>query len=278
MNWLFIFVVGWGFVGSVFGTALTRLIRLVLIVIVFFSWKKIRDQAWTPISRQIVSPSVLWTFLKLSVPSGLAVTLEIAGFEGVSFLAAALGVLASGIHVTAFQVLVLGFFFIFGTTNAMTVVVGNFLGANKLVVARSYAVAGAIASGLVMAVNCTIMVVFRNQIPRLMSEDPNVIAGAAALLPLAAIVHFSDSLNQIVASLLRAAGRNVGSTIAVIVGLLCVSIPVGWLLAFRTVQLGLAGLWLGLACGAFTTFAIQSIVLWRVDWQQVVAEAQEQLK
>jgi hypothetical protein len=58
-----------------------------------------------------LSPSVVWTFLKLSVPSGLAVTLEIAGFEAVSFLAASFGVLASGVHVTAFQILVLAFFF-----------------------------------------------------------------------------------------------------------------------------------------------------------------------
>ena len=268
----------WGFFGSVLGTAITRLIRLVLIVIVFFSWRKIREHAWTPLSRQIVAPSVLWTFLSVSVPSGLAVTLEIAGFEGVSFLAASLGVLASGVHVTAFQVLVLAFFFIFGTTNAMTVVVGNFLGANKLAIARSYAIAGAICSGVVMALNCTIMVALRNQIPRLMSNDPAVVSGAAALLPFAALVHVSDSLNQIVASLCRAAGRNVGSTVAVIVGLLFVSLPVGWLLAFRTAELGLTGLWLGLACGAFTTFVIQSVVLWRVDWQQVVKEAQQQLK
>ncbi len=169
-NYLFIYVVGWGFVGSVFGTALVRLIRLILIVIVFFVSDRIRSQAWTPISKQIVSPTVLWTFLSLSVPSGLAVTLEIAGFEGVSFLAASLGVLASGIHVTAFQVLVLAFFFIFGTTNAMTVVVGNFVGANSLPAAKFYGVAGAVSALIVMAINCSVMLLFRNQIPRLISE------------------------------------------------------------------------------------------------------------
>ncbi len=107
--------------------------------------------------------------------------------------------------------------------------------------------------------------------------DPAVIAGAASLLPFAALVHFSDSLNQIVASLLRAAGRNVGSTIAVIVGLLGVSMPVGWLLAFKG-NLGLQGLWLGLFCGATVTLLIQCIALYRVDWKEVAKEAQDGLK
>lgn len=79
-----------------------------------------------------------------------------------------------------------------------------------------------------------------------------------------------------------------------IVGLACVSIPVryfachflvsfkktklGSFLAFGPAKQGLAGLWLGLAAGAFTTSIILTVVLWRVDWQKVVEEAQQELK
>ncbi len=271
-NALFVLGLRWGFAGSVIGTSLMRLVRLVAVVAVFFGSRSIRESAWTPWSRRAVSPAVLWLFLKHSVPSGMAVTLEIASFECVSFLAASFGVLASSVHVAMFQVVVTAFFFIFGVTNALTVIVGNFLGANELATALSFARVGGVLAIAIAAVDAVLILSLRSYIPRLFTTDANVLAGAVALLPLVVAVNLPDTCNQIVASLLRAAGRSLGSTVAVLSGTILVGWPCCWWFGFH-LEMGLRGLWIGLACGTGAVLLVQLVFLSRIDWKSVAKEA-----
>jgi MATE family multidrug resistance protein len=275
-NGLFVVVLGWGYAGSVIGTSLMRFVRFAALVVVFFGSKRIRESAWTPWSRRAVSREVLWLFVKHSVPSGLAVTLEIASFEAVSFFAAWFGVLASSVHVTVFQVLVTAFFFIFGVTNAVNVVVGNLLGANQQEAAMWYAKVGAAMTAAVTLCDAALVLLLRPFLPRLFTEDPGVIAAAIGLMPLVVAVHVPDSCNQIEAALLRAAGASLGSTVSVISGLMLVSFPLGWYLGFHR-AMGLAGLWIGLACGAAATSLVQGVFLWRIDWRKVTEIASSQV-
>ncbi len=268
LNGLFVARLGWGYAGSVIGTSLMRFVRFVAIVFVFFGMRRIRESAWTPWSRQAVSRDVLWLFVKHSVPSGLAVTLEIASFEAVSFFAAWFGVFASSVHVTAFQVLVTAFFFVFGVTNAMNVVVGNFLGANQLPTALGYARVGTAMTMAVALCDSALILLLRSYLPRVFTEDAAVVAASVALMPLVVAVHLPDSCNQAAAALLRAAGASLGSTVSVVSGLVLVSFPLGWWVGFRQ-GWGLAGLWAGLACGAAATALVQGVFLWRVDWKRV---------
>ena len=228
---------------------------------------------WSPWSRQAVSLASLKTYLIHSIPASLAVCLEIVGFEGMSFLAAAFGTVASGAHVAAFQILVVAFFLIFGITNGSSVCFGNLLGAGEMKAAMLYGQVGAAMAMLVALVNATVILLLGPSVlSHLFSSDPAVQELTAELLMVAALIHVPDTVNQILGSLLRACGRSSGSMASMIIGVLFFSAPLAYLLGF-VAHLKVPGIWYGLLAGTCLIVLLQAFFFLRVRWTDVLREA-----
>jgi MATE family multidrug resistance protein len=137
-----------------------------------------------------------------------------------------------------------------GVSHAAAVRVGNLIGAKDMTGAQRAAwVAFALGGGL-MLLSAFGFLVFREVLPRLYGPEPEVAALAALVLPIAAAFQFFDGLQAVGGGILRGMGRVRPAYVFNLFGYYALALPLAIWLAFpQGKDLGLAGLWWGLALG-----------------------------
>lgn len=94
----------------------------------------------------------------------------------------------------------------------------------------------------------------------LYTEDPAVIAMAAALIPIAAAFQVLDGLQVVAAGVLRGAADTTFPAVVALVGYWIIGLPLGWWMA-TSQGLGPRGLWWGMT---IALFVVALLLLWRV--------------
>jgi MATE family multidrug resistance protein len=110
-----------------------------------------------------------------------------------------------------------------------------------------------------MALSGLAFLLARFELPRLFTADPAVIAAAAAILPVAAAFQVFDGVQVVGGGVLRGMGQTRPAAVFNLVGYYGLALPLAWWLAFR-LELGLRGIWWGLALGLATVAGM--LVLW----------------
>jgi MATE family multidrug resistance protein len=142
-----------------------------------------------------------------------------------------------------------------GIGSAASTRVGNLLGAG-----RPWALAArtAVALGLTMALlSATLFALFPRELAALyVPDDPDVLAIAVRLLPVAAGFQVFDAFQAVTFGVLRGAGDTFAPSVINVVGYYVVGLPLGAWLGWSG-GLGVLGIWLGLT----TALAIVSFLL-----------------
>jgi MATE family multidrug resistance protein len=126
--------------------------------------------------------------------------------------------------------------------------VGNLIGAGQGdQVQRAAWVAFGLGAGA-MALFGAVMIGLRDELPRIYTADPHVIAVCAFLLPIAAAFQVFDGTQVVGCGILRGMGRTRAPALATLVGYYAIALPFAWWLGLER-GLGLAGIWWGLCLG-----------------------------
>lgn len=117
------------------------------------------------------------------------------------------------------------------------------------------------------------VLVFRNQIAGIFTDDKDVAREAAEAAVFVASYQVFDGLQNVGAACLRAFGRqNIGSLIH-FVGYYIVGLPIGAWLGLGRPQWGLSGLWAGaalsLACTSAAEIAFAATIKWEAEVERV---------
>lgn len=207
-------------------------------------------------------------FLKLGIPIGFSLLVESSMFAVIALLLADMGELTVATHQITLNYVTLMFMIPLSLSMALTIRVGQKLGARQVEQAHTAIKAGYLITLLFALLSSGSMVVFGMDIAALYSTDKEVIAMTAALLSIAAAFQFSDALQVASAGILRGFKD---TTIPFIVALLAywvIGLPLGLILAktdwLVEQPLGAAGFWIALLIG-LTIGAIALII--RVRWQ-----------
>lgn len=260
-NWVFVFghfgAPPMGAVGSSWATALSR--WLMVLGLLAMGWRHLRPHLthW-PAESFHVRP--LWRMLSLGAPIGVQNQLEFGIFGVVGLLMGSIGVTAIAGHQVALNLAALTFMVPLGVSGAAAVLVGNAVGREDAAEARRAAVAGLVIGLAFMTLSTAAMVSQPELIARLYSDQPAVIAFAAALIPLAGLFQVFDGLQVVSIGILRGLADTRGPMIINVVGFWLVGLPICIWLGFRT-PLGARGLWWGLVVGLA---AVALILLARV--------------
>ena len=178
-----------GVVGSAWGTFLSRLIGFILLFVVL--WRGVngvsirgKDQ-WRPefgLARQI---------LGIGLPAATEQVLTSTAFLLLTVVVAQIGTVALAAHRIAFNALSLAFLPGFGFGIAATALVGQSIGAQALDEGKKIASIATKWAVLWMGLLGLVFFFFGENIMRLFSDDPTVIAmGAAGLRPVALVQPF----------------------------------------------------------------------------------------
>lgn len=205
----------------------------------------------SPYTMKITRPNwvILRRVARLGFPIACAFLLEVSSFSIISLLIAPLGKTIVAGHQVAMTTSGLVFMFPLSLGTATSILVGRYLGAGDLVCAKENRQTSMLMS-LCVGVTCLCgMLLFREEIARLYSNDPMVIALASSILVYTAIYQIPDNIQMSVLAALR--GYNDTKAIFVL-SCFCywvLSVPIGYTLCytdFIVKALGVYGFWAAL--------------------------------
>ncbi|ELU44308.1 multidrug/Oligosaccharidyl-lipid/Polysaccharide flippase [Rhizoctonia solani AG-1 IA] len=268
-----------GFIGAPIASSLSFNL-MAIISLVYARWF-IPNTAFHPINRQCFRE--IGKLFRLGLSGVGQIASEWWSWEFVALAASQLG----PVPLAAQSVLLTSSSTAFQTPYSLgmatTVRVGNLLGSGQAQMAK-LAAETAIGMSLIIALTLrygsiiywtlpqskghhhpsTIFMTFRTNWGYLFNNDENVASLVASVLPLVALFQVVDGATAVSDGVLRARG------------MLGLGLPVGVALAFWA-DLGLKGLWAGLAIALFCAAAISIFVVYKTNWNLEVSKVRERL-
>lgn len=186
----------------------------------------------------------LRTLLAVGIPSGVQIVAEV--FAWTLFSVWVIGRFDADMMAAnnyTFRYMSVSFMPAFGISQAVTALVGRYIGQGRPDVAMSRAHLGFKVTAAYMLVCGILFFAFRRHLIGLFTNDPDVLRAGAALLVFAAIYQFFDAAYIVYNGALRGAGDTFVP--AIVTAGLCWGITVGggYLMATRVPQWGVVGPW-----------------------------------
>jgi MATE family multidrug resistance protein len=268
MNYLFVWQFNMGFKGAPIAVAIIDnvLPLLLLAYIRFFGgrscWPGFTRHAW-----QNWGPMV-----RLALPGLLMVEAEVLAFEILTLAASYFGttvLAAQSVVVTATSIT---WQIPFPVSIATSTRIANLIGASLPEAAKVSAKVGMYMSAVIGVFNFLVLALLRNQIPRLFSSDPEVIAIVAHVLPICAAFQLFDALAANCNGILRGIGRQEIGGWVQLGCYYAIAMPISMGTAFGA-GWGIEGLWLGVALALGLVAGLEGMFIYRADWNRSVMEA-----
>ena len=269
LNWLFIHgqpalgIPAMGGVGCGWSTAIVMAWSLVAMTIVASTSRVRASGVFSTISKP--EPAEIARLLRLGLPIGLALFVEVAFFSGATLLIGRLGVETVAAHQIAFNIVGVTFMVPLALGMAATIRVGFNVGANDLDGARRsawVAASTAVVWGVTFAVT---LLVWRYDLVGLYTNEADVVQLAAGLLLLGALFQVFDGPQATLMGTLRGYKDTRAPMLIALVAYWLFGLPVGASLCFGFQSIpgiGVHGMWWGLvvglavvACALFTRLA-----------------------
>ena len=213
--------------------------------------------------------------LKLGVPLGLSILVEVSGFAFMAVFIARLGTTPAAGHQIAANVVSLMFMLPLALGNATSTLVAQSIGAGRAHEARRLGWHGLlIGCGLAALVGSALFLV-REPVLRLYTRDALVVAAAMPLLAWVAVFHVADAAQTIAAFVLRAYKITAISVIVYVLALWVVGLGGGYTLAFNlggnvpAALQGARGFWIASTVGLVLAGAsLSAFLVWMLRAQR----------
>ena len=186
-------------------------------------WKRIEAPDWQQIRK----------FARLGVPGGLAVLVEVTSFTLMALFIARLGTAAAAAHQIASNLLAVAYMTPLSLGIATSARVSFWLGAGDEAKARLACRKGFGLTTLCALVYAAAMVVLRDELANVYSDNPAVIAMAASLLLAVAAYHVADAVQTFCVFVLRCYRVTLAPLVIYCTMLWGVGLGGSYLLAYR---------------------------------------------
>ena len=221
--------------------------------------------------------------LRLGLPMGLTILVEVTGFAFMAIFISRLGETAVAGHQIATNLVSLLFMLPLGLSNATGTLVAQRIGAGDLRDARRLGWHGLqLALVLALAVGCAVLVA-RAQVLALYTDNPAVLAAALPLLAWVALFHTADAAQTMAAFVLRAWRIATVPMLIFVLALWGVGLGGGYTLAFvlgdrlpRSWQ-GAQGFWIASTAGlTLAAVLLIGLLAWVLRQQHIAEEIKPQ--
>jgi MATE family multidrug resistance protein len=264
----FIFMYGYfgapalGGVGCGVATAIVMWFELLFIMIVVVGprFKLVRWQS------QFSWPSFthIWRLSKIGAPIGATIFMEMGMFSLTTLFLGRLGAETVASHTIAGNLGGITYMLPLALGMAGTIRVGYNVGAKRIDRARETALAAMKASLTVAIVAGILIVVFREQIANLYSNDAKVIAIAVNLMLFVAVYQIFDDTQATALGVLRGYKDTQAPMWITFFGYWIIGLPLGYALGFGvfTEPYGIYGFWAGILVGLAVVSGLINLRLW----------------
>ncbi|MGQ0640109.1 MAG: MATE family efflux transporter [Gemmatimonadaceae bacterium] len=240
----------WGFpalgaVGAAWATTFSRWLMLGMLLLV-------AGNGLLRYVRPRIRGALAWKefveMLRVGIPIGFHLFLEVAGFGAAMLLVGLLGTVSLAAHHVTLQLAALTYMVPLGVSAAAAVLVGRAIGARDDEKARREAGASlAIGVGF-MGVTALIFLLGAPWLARAFTSEPEVVALATTLMRIAGVFQLFDGAQVVATGILRGAADTRVPMWMNFIGYVVLGVPIGALLCF-SLGMGAAGMWWGLVIG-----------------------------
>jgi MATE family multidrug resistance protein len=208
---------------------------------------------------------VIQSQINLGLPVALSIMAEVALFSGVALILAQLGATVVAGHQIALSISSVTFMLPLSLGMAITIQIGQYLGAGQRQHARYICKLGITTGALLATVTMSVIILGRQWLTSFYTSDPAIQQIALSLLVFAAIFQLPDAIQVCAASALRGYLDTRVPMLITLFAYWVISVPLGWSLThgignFR--GMGAEGMWIGLVIGLSIAAALQSWRLW----------------
>ncbi len=190
--------------------------------------------------------------VRVGLPIGISIFLEATMFAIIALFLTPFGDTMVAGHQIVLNFSSVVFMVPMSISIALTIRVGQSIGANDTLQAKQVTIMGYVLALLLSIASCTLMLLAPEQIARIYTQDEEVIALAVSLFALAAMFQLSDAMQIASAGILRGYKDTRWPMVIVVVSYWIVGLPLGYVLG-RTDHIvpamSAAGFWLGLVIG-----------------------------
>ncbi|ETS86041.1 hypothetical protein PFICI_04066 [Pestalotiopsis fici W106-1] len=271
LSWLLTFKLGMGLEGAALGAALSNNLRpiLLLLYIVFFA--KWSHQCWGGFSREAFTH---WgPMLRLSAAGSIVNLGEWFAFEILTFSTSYVSIDSLAAQTILTTLSVTAWHIPFSISVAISIRVGHLIGAGLVDAARRAASIYAGVFTVVGIFDAAVMLLLRNELPKIFTEDSNVRELCAEAMITVSVFQIIDSINCGTNGMLRGLGRQSIAGWIIFPVQYLFAVPLAAWLELGSPNLKLNGLWLGLAAGLVATAAMECIYMKVTRWQDCVESA-----
>ncbi|XP_027368567.1 protein DETOXIFICATION 41-like [Abrus precatorius] len=276
LNWVVIFVLGYGLLGAALTLSFSWWL-LVLLNGLYILLSPRCKETWTGFS--VKAFKGIWPYFKLTVTSAVMLCLEIWYSQGLVIISGLLPnpTIALDSISVCMNYLNWDINFMLGLSAAASVRVSNELGAAHPRVAKFSVFIVNGTSILVSMVFCAIILIFRVSLSELFTSDYQVIEAVSNLTPLLVISVFLNGIQPILSGVAIGSGWQA---IVAYVNLACyyvIGLTIGCVLGFKT-SLGVTGIWCGMVLGVLIQTITLIILTARTNWGVEVEKAIARIK
>ena len=234
-----------GVFGSAWATLISRWCMAGLLLVL--AWRHVGMYLRRPAPNVLEAKPIL-RVLRLGGPIGAQMMFEFGAFAFVALLMGRLGVVQVAAHQVAINLASLTFMVPLGVSSAAAVIVGHAVGRQDPDGVRRSTAAALRVGAAFMAVTAGLFIGFPGPLARLYTDEADVLALAAVLLPIAGVFQVFDGLQVVALGLLRGLGDTRVPALINVVAFWFVAIPTSYWLGFG-LDRGATGLWWGLVVG-----------------------------
>jgi MATE family multidrug resistance protein len=238
MNYLFVWHLGWGFIGAPIAVSITEN----LLPLLLFLYVRFIDgyQCWGGFDRRALRN---WSpMIKLALPGLVMVLAEFGAFEILTLSSSWLGPTQLAAQSVLGSICGITFQIPFPMSVAASTRIANLIGATLAMPAKTAAKVAMVFAFGVGIFNLLLLSLLRDWIPRLFTPDPDVIDLVSRLLPLCAAFQLFDSLAANCNGILRGLGRQEIGGYVGLFAYYIVGLPISFGTGFGA-GWGLYGLW-----------------------------------
>jgi MATE family multidrug resistance protein len=211
----------------------------------------------------------LLALLRLGIPLGLTILIEVTGFAFMAIFIARLGATPVAGHQIAVNLVSMMFMMPMALSNATTTLVAQSIGANRLRDARRLSLHGLLVTMALAALTGSLVYWLREPIVGLYTSDVAVAAVALSLLSWVGWFHLCDALQTLAQFVLRAWRITVISLVVFVLSMWGIGLGGGYVLAFDVGGIappawqGPIGFWIAATAGLLSAgVVLTSFLLW----------------
>lgn len=236
-----------GLIGAGIGTLVSRIIMPLLFVLYILKIRRFRHY-FSLASKEFLSKMRIVSLLKIGIPIGLQIIVEVLTFSLGAIMMGWLGETPLAAHQIAIGLASFTYMISLGISQATTIRVSHQLGKNDFKSVKMAAFASTHLVLFFMMSMGVLFIVLRNYLPLIFTSDIYVVTIASGLLIVAAVFQLFDGLQVIMLSALRGMADVKIPMLIAFGAYMLIGLPTSYFLTFE-LNTGPQGIWFGYLVG-----------------------------